>query len=134
MGLATSFYNDRDEDLGPTLVKTLLETKQVIPDFLHQYLPEGFTAEGSGDVAQLKFETDSDFGDGEAVAAAENGGDSGGGEEGAAAETGGDSGKAADGDAWGTVKGTAATTSGWGTEEAAPAASGWGTTDDAGGW
>ncbi|KAN0106257.1 DEAD domain containing protein [Hyaloscypha variabilis] len=65
LGLATSFYNDRDSDLAETLVKTLLETHQVIPDFLEQYIPEGFTAEGSGDVEKLKFEADSDYGDGE---------------------------------------------------------------------
>jgi ATP-dependent RNA helicase DDX3X len=57
MGLATSFYNDRDADIGETLVKTLLETRQVVPDFLEQYLPEGFTADGQqGDVAKLHFD------------------------------------------------------------------------------
>jgi ATP-dependent RNA helicase DDX3X len=39
-GVATSFYNDRDEDLGPVLTKVLLETGQEIPDFLQQYVPE----------------------------------------------------------------------------------------------
>jgi ATP-dependent RNA helicase DDX3X len=62
LGLATSFYNERDEDLGPSLTKTLLETKQVVPDFLEQFLPEGFTPDGSGDVALLKFDADSDDG------------------------------------------------------------------------
>lgn len=60
MGLATSFYNDRDSDLGETLTKTLLETHQVVPDFLEQYIPEGFTADGAGDINQLKFDADSD--------------------------------------------------------------------------
>ncbi len=65
MGLATSFYNDRDSDLGETLVKTLLETHQVIPDFLQQYIPEGFTADGEGNTDLLKFDADSDNGEGE---------------------------------------------------------------------
>ncbi|RDW67672.1 hypothetical protein BP6252_09068 [Coleophoma cylindrospora] len=120
LGLATSFYNDHDEDLGATLVKTLLETKQVIPDFLHQYLPEGFTAEGEGDAAQLKFETDSDFGDGTEETAAEDGGDPG---------------QAASGEAWGAAEEPAGATSDWGvTKEPATDTSGWGTTGDSGAW
>jgi ATP-dependent RNA helicase DDX3X len=63
MGLATSFYNDRDADLAENLTKTLLETHQTIPDFLEQYIPEGFTADGQGDINNLKFEADSDYGD-----------------------------------------------------------------------
>lgn len=61
-GLATSFFNDRDEDLGPQLVMTLLETRQKVPDFLEKHVPEGFTADGteSGDVSKLKFDADSD--------------------------------------------------------------------------
>ena len=39
-GVATSFFNDRNEDLAEDLVKVLLETKQPIPDFLEQYKPE----------------------------------------------------------------------------------------------
>jgi ATP-dependent RNA helicase DDX3X len=65
MGLATSFYTERDADLGEALVKTLLETSQVIPDFLESLLPEGFTVDGGGDISKLKFEADSDFGDDE---------------------------------------------------------------------
>jgi len=61
-GLATSFFNERDEELGPQLVMTLLETRQKIPDFLEQHVPEGFAADGTdaGDIAQLKFDADSD--------------------------------------------------------------------------
>ncbi len=62
-GLATSFYNDRDEEMAETLVKTLLETRQAIPDFLEAHIPEGFTAQGEGNLDLLKFEADSDFGD-----------------------------------------------------------------------
>lgn len=52
LGLATSFYNDRNEDIGEELTKILLETTQEVPDFLQQYMP----AEGSA----LKFLADSD--------------------------------------------------------------------------
>jgi ATP-dependent RNA helicase DDX3X len=107
MGLATSFYNDRDVDLAENLTKTLLETHQVVPDFLQQYVPDGFTADGKGDIKTLKFEADSDYGDG-------NGDDNGG----AALDDDADAG------GWGTSATPAA--SGWGvapTEApAAPAA------------
>ncbi len=42
------------------MTKTLLETHQTIPDFLESYIPEGFTADGQGDVNLLKFELDDD--------------------------------------------------------------------------
>lgn len=38
-GLATSFFNDRNEDLAPDLVKLLIESKQAVPDFLEAYKP-----------------------------------------------------------------------------------------------
>ncbi|CAI7578651.1 unnamed protein product [Penicillium glandicola] len=50
-GIATSFYNDRDEDIAVDLVKILIECKQVVPEFLEQFRPEG-------DV--LEFDDDSD--------------------------------------------------------------------------
>ncbi|KZF20464.1 DEAD/DEAH box RNA helicase [Xylona heveae TC161] len=40
-GLATSFFNDRNEDIADVLVKVLLEAKQEIPDFLQGKVPEG---------------------------------------------------------------------------------------------
>ncbi|KAI0172471.1 DEAD-domain-containing protein [Hypoxylon sp. FL1284] len=40
-GIATSFYTDRDESIGPELVLTLMDTQQDVPDFLQQYIPEG---------------------------------------------------------------------------------------------
>ena len=46
LGLATSFYNSRDSDLGPVLVKTLIETHQKVPDFLQEFVPEGFVNNG----------------------------------------------------------------------------------------
>jgi len=39
-GKATSFFNDRNEDIGEDLVKILLESKQDVPDFLQQHMPE----------------------------------------------------------------------------------------------
>ncbi|KAL6712415.1 hypothetical protein ACN47E_000292 [Coniothyrium glycines] len=39
-GRATSFFNDRNEDIGEDLVKLLLESKQEVPDFLQQHMPE----------------------------------------------------------------------------------------------
>jgi ATP-dependent RNA helicase DDX3X len=50
-GLASSFYNDRNEELAIDLVKILIECKQHVPDFLEGYRPEG-------DV--LEFDDDSD--------------------------------------------------------------------------
>jgi len=38
-GLATSFYNDRNEDIADDLVKVLIETKQPVPDFLQNRIP-----------------------------------------------------------------------------------------------
>lgn len=40
-GLATSFYNDKDSDMGPFITKILMETGQPVPEFLEQYKPEG---------------------------------------------------------------------------------------------
>jgi ATP-dependent RNA helicase DDX3X len=106
-GLATSFYNERDSDLAETLVKTLLETHQLIPDFFQDYIPEGFTADGDGNPDLLKFEADSDNGEGD-----ENGD--------ASADAGG---------GWGAPDNSApVAASGWGQPAAAPApaASAWG--------
>lgn len=38
-GKATSFYNDRNEDIAEDLVKILIESKQEIPDFLEDKKP-----------------------------------------------------------------------------------------------
>src|SRR3954468_18896849 len=40
VGKATSFYNDRNEDIAEDLVKILIESKQEIPDFLEDKKPE----------------------------------------------------------------------------------------------
>ncbi|KAH9884852.1 P-loop containing nucleoside triphosphate hydrolase protein [Xylariomycetidae sp. FL2044] len=122
-GRATSFYNDRDSDIAPLLVMTLMETRQAIPDFLEQYKPE------DTDVTKLKFEDDTDEelekqaggdaggwgGDGEDSAAA--GGDGGGwGEAGNAEDNSHNNGDAWDttdkktggDDAWGSSNGKTA--------------------------
>ena len=39
-GLATSFFNEKNEDIGEDLVRILLETKQAVPDFLEQWKPK----------------------------------------------------------------------------------------------
>nr|KAK5448799.1 hypothetical protein LTR18_001887 [Exophiala xenobiotica] len=39
-GLATSFYNDKDEGMGPFLTKILMENNQEIPEFLQHFKPE----------------------------------------------------------------------------------------------
>jgi ATP-dependent RNA helicase DDX3X len=39
-GLATSFYNDKDEGMGPFLTKILMETNQEVPEFLQHFKPE----------------------------------------------------------------------------------------------
>lgn len=81
-GVATSFFTERDEPIADVLTRTLLETKQEIPDFLQQYVPEGDA---------LKFETESDFDENDLGG---GGGDSGGGGWGGdeAATTGDDAG------------------------------------------
>ena len=52
-GLATSFYNDRDEGLAQALVNILVECDCEVPDFLAQYTP------GDG---KIDFDDDSDDG------------------------------------------------------------------------
>ncbi|EHK97387.1 putative ATP-dependent RNA helicase ded1 [Glarea lozoyensis 74030] len=110
-GLATSFYNERDSDLGEMLVKTLLETNQEIPDFLTDLIPEGFVP-GQGDVSTLKFEMDSDD-------EAEAGGDT--------------SADAAGGGAWGATTGATGGGDAWGANTGATGGDAWGATSG-GGW
>jgi len=43
-GKATSFFNDRNEDIGEDLVKILIESKHEVPDFLQKHMPEDPTA------------------------------------------------------------------------------------------
>jgi len=110
VGLATSFYNEKNEDISEPLVRIMLEAQQEVPDFLEQYKPE--------DVTDLKFDDDSDR-------EGENG-DAGGGGWGAGASGADTSG----GDASGAGVSAGGT---WGAEatngaaNAEPAAGGWGT-------
>jgi len=39
-GKASSFFNDRNDDIGEDLVKLLVESKQEVPEFLQQHVPE----------------------------------------------------------------------------------------------
>lgn len=57
IGLATSFYNESNEDIAGALVKTLLETKQIVPDFLEQHIPQAIAEKPD---AKLEFSDDSD--------------------------------------------------------------------------
>ena len=52
VGLATSFYNEKNEDIAPDLVRVLLETHQEVPDFLEQWQP--------ADTNVIDFEDDSE--------------------------------------------------------------------------
>lgn len=51
-GRATSFYNDRNEDIAQGLVNVLVESGCTIPDFLSQFTPE--------DVSNINFDDNSD--------------------------------------------------------------------------
>lgn len=73
------------------LTRTLLETKQDVPDFLQSYMPEGEALE------HLKFEADSDYDEGEAAGGGGDWGDGGGDAWGGGEDT-----KEEGGGAWGT--------------------------------
>ncbi|KAF2150404.1 DEAD-domain-containing protein [Myriangium duriaei CBS 260.36] len=74
VGKAVSFYNERNEGIGESLVNVLLETDQEVPDFLVQYKP---------DDGKAVFQDDSEEDD---EAGVDNGG--GGGWSGAATDNG----------------------------------------------
>ena len=52
VGMATSFFNEKNEDIAPDLVRLLLETNQEVPDFMEEWKP--------ADVSKLDFEDDTD--------------------------------------------------------------------------
>ncbi|KAH7078513.1 P-loop containing nucleoside triphosphate hydrolase protein [Paraphoma chrysanthemicola] len=90
-GKATSFYNDRNEDIGEDLCKILIESKQEIPDFLEQFKPEDPTQidwhDGTDD------ESDDGLGGGFGGDAGGFNADAGfGGDAGSGGDTGGDAG------------------------------------------
>mgnify|MGYP001657819546 CR=1 FL=1 len=77
-GLASSFYNDRNEELATELVKILIECKQQVPDFLEGYRPEGDVLDFDDDSdneasGQKENETSSQVADEEPVAAEADG-------------------------------------------------------------
>lgn len=95
IGMATSFYNDKNEDIAEALTKLLIETHQVVPDFLESYKPEN---------EELKFDDDTDDeGDDAAASDARGGG----------TQTNGTANDDASGDAWGTEAPAADTNGGW---------------------
>lgn len=68
-GLATSFYNDRNDDIAQDLVNNLIECDCEVPDFLQHLVPED---------GNLNFDDDSDdeaAGEGGAAEGADAGGD-----------------------------------------------------------
>ncbi|GFF37729.1 ATP-dependent RNA helicase ded1 [Aspergillus udagawae] len=64
-GLATSFYNDRNSDIAPDLVKILIESGQKVPDFLESYKP-------ADEVVKFDDDTDDEAADGDDNADANN--------------------------------------------------------------
>lgn len=92
-GVATSFYNDRSDDLAPDLVKILLENDQTVPEFLQQFVPP----EGE----PLTFDDDSDKTDDESGAAGDGWGTGADDGRGAPAKTATTDEKPGD-DSWGT--------------------------------
>ncbi|KAJ4373907.1 hypothetical protein N0V83_002646 [Neocucurbitaria cava] len=81
-GKATSFFNDRNDDIGEDLVKILLESKQEVPDFLEQFKPEDPTTiewhDGTDDESDGGLGGDFDAGAGFGGDAGFGGGDTGG--------------------------------------------------------
>ncbi|KIW73981.1 hypothetical protein PV04_02054 [Phialophora macrospora] len=63
-GLATSFYNEKDDALGPFLTKVLLETHQDVPEFLQHFKPEdgtlNFDEEEEPDTGDIAADTGAD--------------------------------------------------------------------------
>ena len=78
-GLATSFYNDRNEDIAQDLVNVLVECDCSVPDFLSHLVPE------EGATLQFDDDTDDEAEDGDAAVADNDGGAPVGGAWGAAA-------------------------------------------------
>ena len=65
VGVATSLYNERNEDIAEALAKILKENEQPVPDFLESYLP--------ADGEPLLFEDDSEAEDDAAASGADGG-------------------------------------------------------------
>jgi ATP-dependent RNA helicase DDX3X len=76
-GLATSFYNSRDDDLGPDLVKLLIENHQTVPDFLEQHQPSDTNLSFEDDTTDGEAEKGREWEDSETGAWAANSDDDG---------------------------------------------------------
>lgn len=70
VGLATSFFNDRNEDIAIDLVKVLMECECEVPEFLEQFKPEDGQLDFDDDNTDDEGETG---GDGEATTNGANG-------------------------------------------------------------
>ena len=115
-GLATSFYNDKDEGMGPFLTKILMETNQEVPDFLEHFKP---------DDGVLNFDEEEEDPDMETTEGGPDGG--------AAWGSGGDATNNGGGDAGGDTAGGVAWGSGGGNDAAAAPTDTWGAGNDSGG-
>jgi ATP-dependent RNA helicase DDX3X len=130
-GTATSLYcEERDEPLASVLTRTLMETRQEIPPFLEQYMPES---------GKLKFEADSDFDEDEAApSGVQEGGESSGNSWGASGAANDNSGQEAQTGGWGAPAKPPAreTTNSWGALASQPdqeTTNGWGSADSSAG-
>ena len=112
-GLATSFYNDRDEGIAQDLVNVLVECECAVPDFLEHLVPED---------GKITFDDDTDD-----EAAGEDGA------EGFGGTTTDDAGGVGVASAWGAAPSEGATATGWGAPTADGGDSGFTTTNDSAG-
>lgn len=108
-GLATSLFNDRNTDIGPDLVKVLLECEQTVPEYLQGDIPED---------GKIEFHDDTDDEDEEDAGGWGGGGDGG---WGASNDDGGDGAAANNG--WGASNDN--NSNGWGASNKNSAV-GWG--------
>ena len=99
VGMATSFYNEKNEDIAEPLTKLLVENHQPVPEFLEGYKPEN--------EEEINFDDDTDD-EVEKEAGDDNA-------WGGAAQTtnGNDASGDASGDAWGSEAPGANTNDGW---------------------
>ena len=110
VGMATSFYNEKNEDIAEPLTKLLVENHQPVPEFLEGYKPENEEAINFDDDTDDEAEKEAGGDDAWGGAAQTTNGDASGDAWGGAAQTtNGD----ASGDAWGSEAPGANTNDGW---------------------
>ncbi|KAI6851553.1 DEAD/DEAH box RNA helicase [Hortaea werneckii] len=100
-GLATSFYNERNEDLAQDLVKVLIECECEVPNFLAHLIPEDGKVEWEDDTDDEDNESNGD-GFNQQPGGANTSGGAAEGAWGSVAQAGGDGGVVVD-NAWGTA-------------------------------